>query len=336
MTREPARTAPLAVGVDVGGTKVAAAVVDASGGIAGSVRTPTDTRRPEAVLDSIVAAVRQALVAAEVRTDEVAGVGLGVPGLVEPERGISRLAVNLGWRDLPVREQLEARLGLPCAIENDVAVAALGESRYGLGFGRTSMTYLSLGTGVAARTMVDGALLRGATGLAGDIGQLVLVPDGPLCACGARGCLEALASGPAIARDAAAALAAGRASSLGARPSAPLRAEDVFAAAAEGDALAGEILAAAGAHIAYGIYLLALTVNPEIIVLGGGMAQVDGPLVAAVRAGVARWRRESPVFRAALDEDSVVVSTAGKDAAVLGAASLILGPTDPTAAEERQ
>jgi glucokinase len=333
MTRNPTLAAPLAIGVDVGGTKIAAAVVDAGGRIAGFVRAPTDTSQPSAVLDSIVATVRQALAAAEVRADEVAGVGLGIPGLIDRERGIARLAVNLGWRDEPARAQLEASLGMPCAIENDVAVAALGESRYGLGRGRASMTYLSLGTGIAARTILDGTLLRGATGLAGDIGQVVLVPDGPLCACGARGCLEALASGPTIAREAAAALAAGRASSLGARPGAGegLRAEDVSAAAAEGDALAVEILAAAGAHIAFGIYVLALTVNSEIIVLGGGLAQANGPLVTAIRAGVARWRRESPVFRAALDADSVLVSALSKDAAVLGAASLILAPQRATA-----
>lgn len=337
MTSPAVDMAPWAIGVDVGGTKIAAAVVDAQGHIAAKIKTPTDTSRPEAVLDSIASAARQALDAARVSTSEARGVGLGIPGILDPQHSVSRLAVNLGWRDMPVKERLEAALGLECAIENDVSVAAIGEGRFGLGRGRASMTYLSLGTGIAARSIIRGKLWRGATGLAGEIGHLVIEPDGPLCACGARGCLEAIAAGPAIARRAMAALEAGLNSSLAdrSRAASGLTAERVFAAATGGDALAREILDAAGDAIAYGIAVLALSVNPEVITLGGGLASGGGPLGDAIHAGVARWRERSPVFREALDGDSVQVSALGHDAAVLGAASLVLTPEAPPAIEAR-
>ena len=196
---------PLVVGVDVGGTKIAAGVVDAQGQVYGRIHLPTDTSQPKMTLQSIVAGITGALRAARISPLHISGVGLGIPAKVDPEHGIALLSVNLGWQNVPVKRWLEETLGLPCVIENDVCAATLGESLYGAGreLGRqANLVYLSLGTGVAARAMIEGRLYRGTNGLAGEIGHVIFVPGGPLCRCGARGCLEALAAGPALARKA--------------------------------------------------------------------------------------------------------------------------------------
>lgn len=319
---------PLVVGVDVGGTKIAAGVVDTQGKVFGRVKLPTDTSRPEMTLQSIAAGVTGALHAAGVSSSHISGVGLGIPGKVDPENGIGLLAVNLGWQDVPVKRWLEEALGLPCVVENDVSAATLGESLYGAGRelgGLANLVYLSLGTGVAARAMIEGRLYRGTNGLAGEIGHAIFVPDGPLCRCGARGCLEALAAGPALARKAQEEIQAGRGSLLQellARSPKPT-AELVFEAATRGDSLAQQILAEAGSHLAYAVYLLAIAFDPQMVVLGGGLAQGNGPLIEAILSGVARWVEQSPVFREILDPGAVRLSALQQDAGILGAAALV-------------
>jgi glucokinase len=318
---------PLVVGVDVGGTKIAAGVVDTQGQVYGRVKLPTDTTRPEMTLQSIATGVISAIKAAQVSLEQISGVGLGIPGKVDAENGIGVLAVNLGWQDVPVKSWLEKALGLPCTIENDVGAAALGESLYGAGRGMANQVYLSLGTGIAARVISEGKLYRGAHGLAGEIGHAVFEPGGPLCSCGARGCLEALASGPALVRQAQEAIQAGQTSLLRdafAHNLVP-GAELVFEAAARGDRLAQRILSKAGSHLAYAIYLLAMAFDPQVVVLGGGLAQTEGLLIESIQSGVAYWRTQSPIFRQILAPDAVRVTSLKQDVAILGAAALVTG-----------
>lgn len=316
---------PLIVGVDVGGTKIAAGVVDAQGQVYGRVKLSTDTSRPEMTLQSIAAAVTSTLHEAGVSPSQISGIGLGIPGKVDSENGVGLLAVNLGWQDVPVKRWLEEALGLPCVVENDVSAATLGESLYGAGQGLANLVYLSLGTGIAARVMIEGRLYRGTNGLAGEIGHAVFVPDGPQCRCGARGCLEALASGPALASKAQEAIQAGQPSLLRELllHSPTLTTELVFEAAAQQDSLAQQILAEAGSHLAYAIYLLAMTFDPQMVVLGGGLAHVDGPFIAAIRSGVARWADRSPIFREILNPMAVRLTTLKRDAGIVGAATLV-------------
>lgn len=321
----------LAVGVDVGGTKIAAGVVDARGNVRGRVKLATDTATPDATLHSIAEAVRAVLHEAGVTAEHINGVGLGIPGKVDPRTGTSLLAVNLGWRDVPVMRLLSNEMKLPCVVENDVSVAALGESTYGAGRGVASVVYLSLGTGIAARAVLNGRVIRGSSGLAGEIGHVIVQPGGPRCACGAYGCLEAVAAGPALARNAEAAIMAGEASSLGEvlASGQPLTAEHVFEAAAKDDSLAVCVLADAGAHIAYALYLLSMMFDTEIVVLGGGMASAGAhgePFIAAIRAGVARWCEQSPVFRETRASANIRLTALGRDAGILGAAALIAVP----------
>ena len=314
------------VGVDVGGTKTAAAVVDGQGRLSGRVQRPTEVGDAARTLAGIAATVRLAVQAAGLTLADMDAVGLGIPGQVDPVAGVGQYSVNLGWRDAPVRAWLEAELGLPCAVENDVSVAALGESRFGVGRGLPTLVYLVVGTGIAARVVVEGRLYRGVNGLAGEIGHLVFEPDGPLCKCGARGCLEALAAGPAIAARAREGLLAGRASSLaaGLAQADGLTAHAVLAAAEAGDGWASEVVAAAAAYLARAVATLLTLYDPAVVVLGGGLAH-SGPLwMAELHAELARQAAQSPLLDELYHPAQVVVSPLGDDAALLGAASLVL------------
>ncbi len=314
---------PLTIGVDVGGTKVVAGIVDARGGVLSRMQLPTDTSRPEMTLRTIAATIEQAIQAAGVSATALRGIGLGIPGQVDPREGRCVLSVNLNWHDVAVCEWLEQRFGLPCALENDVSAGALGEYRYGAR--SPNMVYVSLGTGIAARVIHDGQLYRGAHGLAGEIGHTIFVPGGPRCSCGGLGCLEALAAGPALARNAQEQLRTGQASLLqeAFTQRGSLGAEQVFEAVRQGDSLALHVLAEAGAHLAYAITLLAMAFDPQIVVLGGGLVLEEGPLLEAIHRGVKHWLEQTPILREMLTPESLHISRLQRDAAILGAAALI-------------
>jgi glucokinase len=320
----PVEVGPLIVGVDVGGTKIAAGLVDANGHIYGRVKLPTDTSQPEMTLRSIAAAISATLDATGVEPAQLAGIGLGIPGKIDPEQGIAQLAVNLGWHNVPVKHWLEEQLGISCSIENDVSAACLGEGLYGAGRGMANMLYLSLGTGIAARVLIEGRLYRGTNGMAGELGHAIFVPNGPGCNCGADGCLEALASGPALVRLAREKLATGQTSLLRDLPDyqSALTAEQICEAATHGDDLAWQILNEAAAHLGYAIHLLAMAFDPQCIILGGGMAQ-EGPLIDAIRSAVARLAEQAPIFREIFPLEALLLSSLRLDAGILGAASLV-------------
>lgn len=316
--------APLVVGVDVGGTKIAAGLVDPAGKVFGQVKLPTDISNTGATLDAIAQAIRAAIAAGNVDASRVKGVGIGVPGKVDHRQGIGVYAANLGWQDAPVKSWLEERLGLPCAVDNDVVAGTLGESLYGAGQGLANMVYLSLGTGIAARVIIEGRVYRGATGLAGEIGHTVFVPDGAPCLCGGRGCLETVASGQAIGRQAQAAIEAGRASLIKNHltESPKVTAEMVFEAGLQGDELAVEVLSGAGSLLAYAVHILALTYDPQAIVLGGGLAHTSGPYLDSFRQGLEVWMEQAPLFRDINKPAFIRLSSLKRDAGILGAAAI--------------
>lgn len=325
MNTSPLTERRAAIGVDVGGTKIAAAVVDASGRLTHRVQRATDVSGVDATLASIRAAIEAVLADAGPTAGDVGGVGLGIPGKVDPVSGVGLLSVNLGWRDAPVVATLEAALGLPCRIENDVSVGALGEARYGAGRDRQSLVYLSLGTGVAARVVIDGRLYRGAGGMAGEIGHLVSDPDSLLCKCGARGCLEAIASGPGIAARAQQAVDARTPTALrDMAAGGPVTTRMVFAAADAGDEVAQTIVERTGQYLGGAVKTLIMLYDPEIVVLGGGLAQAGNRLTAAIIREVDRLAAESYVFRDLWRPDRLAVSVLGPDVALLGAAALAL------------
>jgi glucokinase len=319
------------IGIDVGGTKISAALVDPQGNIHWSARHPTDVRSPEATLNSIARAVQELMVANHLDPQGVDAIGFGIPGLVDAENGIGIASVNLAWKDIAVRAGLEARLGIRCAIDNDVRAGALGEVYFGGAKGLKNLVYLNIGTGISAVILIGGKFFLGSHGLAGEIGHAVLVPDGAECKCGGRGCLEALASGPGIVDHALAKIKAGQESVLA--PSGrlahwPVTTEHVFAAATERDAVAVETLEEVGRLIANSLEYLALAYDPEAIVIGGGIVLNSPLLYKTIRLTLQDLAGKSWVFGRAYTEDLVRLSTLGNNAGVLGAAALVANPQE--------
>ena len=275
-------TAALRVGLDIGATKTLGLVLDADGAILAEVREPTE---PGA--EGIVRSAARVFEALRVATGQPleGTVGVGIPGLVDVERGAVKHAVNLGvngdW--LPLRELLAVRLGVPVVLENDVNAATLGAAALD---DATDLVYLSIGTGLAAGLMLDGRVRRGEHGAAGEIGHVPVDPQGVVCQCGQRGCLETIASGSALAA---------------AWPSGDVPpAQALFAAARSGDPLAIAARDRFSAGVASAIRVLSLAVDPASIVLGGGVAQLGDPLRTAVAQALLAQASSSP-FLASLD-----------------------------------
>ena len=243
-----------------------------------------------------------------------------MPGVVDAREGVLTHAVNLGVGGdrLPLAARLSRRTGLPVAVENDVNAAAVGASRV-LDLDDTDLAYLSIGTGLAAGIVLSGRLHRGARGGAGEIGHVPVDPAGPMCPCGQRGCLEAVASGSAIAR----------AWPVGRHPGRPDANESpaaaLFRAAADGDREARRVRAKIADHLAAAVQLLVLTVDVDVVVLGGGVSEVGEQLRLAVADGLSQRGRTSP-FLASLDLPArITLAPTGRPTAALGAALLAPG-----------
>lgn len=312
----------LALGLDLGGTKIAAGVVAPDG------RLLTETVRPTpvaagvgAVVDALVEAAMEVAdrAAAEAGGEEPVGaVGLACPGPVDPAAGLVTHAPNLKWRQVPIRDLLVARLPWPCTVVNDASAAAFGEAVFGAGRGAALMLYLTVSTGIGGGIVFDGQLVEGAHGAAGEFGHQVVDPTGPVCGCGRRGCLEALASGTALARRAAEAVRQGRPSLLqelsGGEPN-RITAALVGQAAAAGDALAADLIAETARWLGIGVANLVSAFDPDRVVVGGGVANLGERLLGPVRELV---RRE--VIPPAGERVEIVRAGLGKSSGVVGAA----------------
>lgn len=295
----------LRLGIDIGGTKTDAVAIDGDGRPVHRVRLTTG-HGPDAVLDTAAAAAG--------RLERLAGgpfasVGVGIPGMVSPQSGLVRHAVNLGFEELELGALLGDRLGTPVRVENDVKAATLGAYRL-LGPGTSeetgSMAYLNLGTGVAAGFVVGGALWRGARGTAGEIGHIPVDPHGALCACGQRGCLETVASGSAVARlwptdD-------------------PFPSHALFAAAAAGDREARLVARRVTEGVAAAVRLLVLTLDVDTVVIGGGLGQLGDELLRAVTGVLVEWGEASSFVAALRLPSRVRLLPDGMPAAAVGAA----------------
>ena len=307
---------PTVVAVDLGGTNIRAAIFPTAEAKPTAVaRAPTlATEGPEAVIDRIIAAIQ------EVASGIEGGmrIGLGAPGPLDPKRGLVIEAPNLpGWVNIPLRDRLEQHFECPVALGNDANLAGLGEWRHGAGRGAHNLLYLTLSTGIGGGVIVDNRLLVGAHGLAAELGHMTVRPDGPLCGCGQRGHLEAVASGPAIARRARERLAAGEASALRAAldRDRDITAEDVGRAALAGDPLAIAVVAEAGAAIGTHLANLLHVFNPEVIVLGGGVSQIGAPLFGPIEQAL----RENVMHPAYLEGLRLERAALGDDAGLIGA-----------------
>jgi glucokinase-like ROK family protein len=311
------------VGVDIGGTKTAILVCAPDGAILARSVAPTAVGSQDRAADAIATLVEGVLDEAHVAAGDVAALGVGVPGRVDRDSGRVTLAVNLDWHDLPLGPRLAARLGIPTVLENDVRAAALGLHRRRLFGSVESLALLAIGTGIAAGVVLHGVLHRGANGLAGEVGHVIIDPGGTRCACGNRGCFETLAAGPAIlSRTRAGWAARSNGREHDQLPADSTGAEAVFAAAAGGDEVAMDVLESTGRAVAWGIHLLALAYDVERIVIGGGVSHAGEPFMAPIRRELDRYRAASPLAAEILLPDLVQLLPPGADAGAWGAVTI--------------
>lgn len=294
------------IAIDVGGTGMKCAVVDARHRIVVAERHQTRAERgPDAVVEAI-GAVAEGL-AGKARADGLTpvAIGLTVPGVVDEEHGVAVWSANVHFRDVPLRRLIGDRLGLPVALGHDVRAGGVAEARLGAGRGYRHVLVVPVGTGIAAAHVVDGKAFAGAHGAAGELGHIVVRPGGPPCGCGGHGCLEALASAAAVAR------------AYRDRTGKPASAAEVVALSTQDDPVAVEVLAVAVDALADGLVTALTLYDPEIIVLGGGLAEAGEVLLAPLRTGIAgklTFQRQPLLVRAEL----------GDNAGCLGAALLAL------------
>ncbi|MFI8099600.1 ROK family protein [Streptomyces sp. NPDC086023] len=295
------------IALDVGGTGMKAALVGADGTLLHEARRATGRERgPEAVVESILefAADLRAL-GRERYGESAAAAGVAVPGIVDAENGIAVYAANLGWRDVPMRELLSARLGgIPVALGHDVRTGGLAEGRIGAGRGADRFLFVPLGTGIAGAIGIDGRIEAGAHGYAGEIGHIVVRPGGPECGCGQRGCLETLASASAVTRAWAAAAGDPEAD-----------AADCAKAVASGDARALAVWGEAVGALADGLVTALTLLDPRTLIIGGGLAEAGETLFTPLRTAV----RERVTFQRL---PQIVPAALGDTAGCLGAGLL--------------
>lgn len=308
------------VGIDVGATSVDVAVtngeLDILGHVSADIRV---TDGPTAVLDKALELLGK--LRADGLAPHVRGAGIGVPGPVSFRDGVPVVPpIMPGWDQFPVREAMSQELGCPVLVDNDVNLMALGEHHAGVARTAADFLLVKIGTGIGCGIVVDGVVYRGISGSAGDIGHIQVDDDGPVCACSNIGCLEAYASGAALARDATVAARDGRSPQLAERleQAGELSAEDVTAAAAAGDPIAVQLLRGSGHRVGQVLASLVSFFNPGLVAIGGGVAGAGHSLLAEIRSVV--YRRSLPLATGNLP---IVLSELASAAGVVGGARMI-------------
>ncbi|MCL6516833.1 ROK family glucokinase [Alicyclobacillus sp.] len=304
-------------GIDIGGTSVKTALVDDAGTPLIKRALPTDPERgPEDLCRRLAETLRAMADAAGVDRRAVRGAGVGVPAFLDLARGEVVEAINLGWRGVPLADLMADALGLPVAVDNDANLAALGEAWTGAGAGAETVLCATVGTGVGGGVVIHGRLHHGANGMAGEIGHMRVVREGGLpCNCGQTGCLETVASATAIVREARDRQDAG----LLPPEERILGAEDVARLARSGHEPARWVMETAARWLGFGLAQAAVVLNPDVIVIGGGVSKAGDLLLAPARAAFSEYAQ-----RLVAEATSVRLARLGNDAGVVGAARLAM------------
>jgi glucokinase len=314
------------LGIDIGGTNISVGAVAEDGSALHALKTePTRAEEgSDAVIARLIAMGKAAMDATlrEVPGSKILGVGVGAPGPLDTKRGVVLLTPNLGWVDMPLRQRMQDGLGIATALDNDANCATLGEWWRGAARGAQHAIGITIGTGVGGGIIVDGRLYHGASDVAGEIGHITIEANGRKCGCGNYGCLEAYASGPAIARRAVEAIEAGGASRLreyqGGRLD-KITAQTVYEAAAGGDELADEVVRDTARFLGIGVANMINIFNPEIVVIFGGVTRAGDHLFVPLRREVAKR-----AFKPAVAVCRIVPAELTGTAGVYGAARSFL------------
>ncbi len=322
------------VGVDLGGTKILVGVIGADHAILGRAKrsTPASGGAP-AILAAIIEAIDEALGEAQLGRDDIAGVGIGAPGPLDPDRGLILFSSNLNVKDWPLGVELADAIGRPCLLRNDVRVGGYGEFRIGAARGYKDVLVAFVGTGIGGCTIIDGKVVEGSTGNAGEIGHIVVKANGPTCGCGRQGCLEALSSRTAITKRIGKAAKRGELTMLAPKvekKSARLKSGEIAAAMAASDPVVLREVARAAHFLGLALGGLVNLFGPQIIVVGGGVtAALGDPFLDQVRASARRQILVDP------DETIPIEPAAlGDDAGILGAALLARETFESTAGQK--
>jgi glucokinase len=312
-------SSPVAAGLDLGGTKLLTGVVDADQKVLHESREKTTGASEPEVVDTIVAEIEEAKQA----SPDLVAAGLGIPCTMDRERGVAINAVNLEITDVPIRDIVSERTGLPIFVDNDANVAALAEHRFGAAKGAANAVMLTIGTGIGGGVIIDGEVYRGSIGAASEPGHMVIDLNGPPCqgTCPNHGCLEAYCSGTALARDGTAKAGSHPESALGlalAREGS-VTGKTVTEAAAAGDQAAIGVMELTGTRLGVGLSSLANIFNPDVIVIGGGVIESAGAILLEPAREELRKRALPP-----MNETPVVEAQMGNDAGMIGAAEMAL------------
>lgn len=309
------------IGIDVGGTNVKIALVNEKVGIVYSNSIPTRAEMGyEYTVNSMKEAIKELLKETNTSAKDVEGMGFGFPGQIDCQKGIVRLAPNIpGWVDVPIAEIMEKEFGIPTRVDNDVRCAALGELNFGAGKGCENLVCITVGTGIGSGLIINGKLVRGASNAAGEIGHIKLdMTGGPLCGCGDRGCLEAFASGPSIVAMAEEYIKGGKSTKYRELANPDITPYVVSVAAQQGDPVAKRIFTIIGEYIGVGLASVVNLLNPEKIIIGGGVAAAGDILMTPIKETLVK--RAMPISGGAVE---VVPAQLGNTAGVIGASLLI-------------
>lgn len=319
---------PYAIGIDVGGTKIAAGLVDREGRIVHRCTTRCHCEQPpDFVIDVIEKTYRSIVAESRVNPADLEAVALGFPGNVNGPAGMVLVCSNLpAWDHVPLRDIVAERIGVPVVLDNDTNLCAVGEHLFGAGRGAKNMVYVTFSTGYGIGIIINNQLYVGHTGTAGEIGHVVIDFNGPLCTCGKKGCVMTYASGIGLSRMAYEKIEAGADTLL--REMAPadgkrITGEQIAAAAQQGDAVAREILQKAGYYAGVGMSMVVEILNPELIVLGGGLTRI-GPMLLDHAMAAMREHTEPALW----DSVRVVPWQLGDDLGIIGAAAKVFADAE--------
>jgi len=306
--------------VDVGGTKIITAIVSNQGQIVAKEYCLTLANEgAQSVINRIISAIDRMLGTKSISPSQLDSIGIGAAGVVDIDQGVVTLSPNLpGWQDIPLRDTVKEKYGIKTFLINDASAAALGEHRFGAGRGVKNLIYITVSTGIGGGIIINNDLYSGACGGAGEVGHMTIDVNGPRCSCGNIGCLEMLASGTAVAREAIRRIGQGEKSSLTEIVSGNIEsitAEEVDMAAVGGDSLAMEVISQAATYLGVGMVNLVNIFNPEMIIVGGGMSKMGDRLLNPARQVV--MERAFPLLAQAV---CIVPAQLGEDAGVVGAA----------------
>ena len=313
------------IGIDIGGTKLATVVADKDGNILQKVRKPTESEKgPRHAVQLLLAMVDEVIDLAELRRENISGIGVSCGGPLDTKTGIIYSPPNLpGWDALPLKEMIESEFRIPTVIENDANAGALAEARFGGGRGYDYVLYMTMSTGIGGGIVANGEIYHGANDSAGEVGHQILLPDGPLCGCGQYGCLEALCSGPAIARRAQEAITDQPHTQILAHADGQIdrvRSEHVLQAARDGDALAIALVEETAYYMGWGIANLVNILNPQIVLLGTIAVAAGELLLDPIRRTVTETAMQRP-----LETVKIMPAELGDSIGDLAAISLVIG-----------